>query len=130
MTAEIVILAEYRAERVENRRDDTELLRPRASRRDGLTASLSRKEQRWANHRAEPRHEMVGRCALKLTLNGKSAAIRNISRNGLMAEIGMEATPGSRLLAAFVGCQPLSARVIWKRNGLVGPEVPFGKIFP
>ena len=124
MTAEIISLAEHRAARAGNSKYAAEQFGLKASKRNGLSGILIRKERRWADHRAEPRHEMAGRCALDLTLNGKSAVVRNISGNGIMAEIDIEAPLGSRLLANFVGSRPLSARVVWKRNGLVGLEIP------
>jgi len=63
-------------------------------------------------------------CAPRLTLNGKRAVIRNVSRHGLMASIEMSAVPGSRVLAILAGSRPISARVVWQERGLVGLDVP------
>ena len=74
--------------------------------------------------RSEPRHEIEGLCAPRLTLNGKRAVIRNVSRHGLMASIEMSAVPGSRVLAILAGSRPISARVVWQERGLVGLDLP------
>ena len=61
-----------------------------------------------------------------LTLEGMDAVIRNISRSGPMAALPVKVVPRSRLLAAIAGFPPLSARVIWLREGIIGLEVPIG----
>jgi hypothetical protein len=74
--------------------------------------------------RSEPRHEIGGSCAPRLTLNGKRAVIQNVSRHGLMASVEMNAVPGSRVLAILAGSRPISARVVWQERGLVGLDLP------
>ena len=74
--------------------------------------------------RSEPRHEIKGWCSPRLTLNGKVAVIRNVSRHGLMASVEVSAVPGSRVLAILAGSRPISARVVWQERGLVGLDLP------
>jgi hypothetical protein len=80
--------------------------------------------QRQVEHRSELRHNVEGRCSPQLMLNGKVAAVRNISRHGLMAAVEMNAVPGSRILATLAGSRPISARVIWQDQGLLGLDLP------
>ena len=85
---------------------------------------LRRDEQRWADHRDEPRHSVQGKCMPFVTVNGKAARLEDVSRTGLKVRSDVGAFPGSRLLLAIAGCPPLSARVIWKRDGVMGLEAP------
>ena len=129
MTAEIVSLAEYRTSKAEPCWRGEAVLREKMPPRElgkGLRGLVPRQEQRWADHRAERRHAVEGRCAPRLTLGGAEAIIGNISRSGLMAAVPVKIVPGSRLLAVIAGYPPLSARVIWSRDGIIGLEVPIG----
>ena len=131
MTAEIVSLAAFRAS---GRRDrtygGTSLLAEKVpqERANGLAAMLPRHEQRWSDHRDEPRHPVRGKCTPALTLEGVAAKLENVSRNGLMATADLAAGLGSRVLVSLPGGRSLSARVIWKCDGLVGLEVPIGSM--
>ena len=131
MTADVVRMAEFRAMKAERCKVAPSIpprgVRPK-ERREAERGMRSPGEQRLADNRAEPRHVMEGRCVPTLRLNGHDAAIKNISRSGLMAAAPMNATPGSRLRATIAGSHPLSARVIWKRDGLIGLEVPLGSM--
>lgn len=131
MTAEVVSLASYRMVQADTRGKNgwsiLEKMRPREL-GEGLGGTVPRREQRWADHRAEPRHAFEGRCAPTLTLEGMETVIRNISRSGLMAAVPVKIVPGSRLLASIAGYPPLSARVIWSRDGIIGLEVPIGNM--
>ena len=89
---------------------------------------LRRDEQRWADHRDEPRHSVQGKCMPFVTVNGKAARLEDVSRTGLKVRSDVDAFPGSRLLLAIAGCPSLSARVIWKRDGLMGLEAPMASM--
>jgi hypothetical protein len=69
-----------------------------------------------------------GICASTLSLNGEEVEIKNICRDGVMVAAPFAAAPGARLLATIPGCKPLSARVIWERDGLIGLEMPIGSM--
>ncbi|HEU4651115.1 MAG TPA: PilZ domain-containing protein [Croceibacterium sp.] len=127
MTAQIVDLASFRAART----GAAGLLLAKPQKHDGsMTALLIRDEQRWANHRAEPRHRLDGACKLSLWLGGREATLENISRNGLMATADVPHHPGARVLVSVGGGRTLSGLVIWKRDGMVGLEVPVGTLRP
>ena len=78
--------------------------------------------------RSEPRQRMHGRCVLSLTLAGRPARLVNVSRNGLMAAADLRHKPGTRMLVSVSESNELSGRLIWKRGGLVGVEVPVDTI--
>ena len=126
MTAQIVNLASFRASKAEGAgvfvaKD------PRAGGMD-MNVLLTREEQRWADHRDEPRHRMDGTCRLSLWLGGREASLENISSNGLMAAADLPQDPGARVLVSVGGSRTLSGLVVWKRDGLVGLEVPVGTL--
>ena len=130
MTAKIVDLARYRS--MIACRDDLvswdERAGARASsvlgRQERLVTSSSCGAEGARKPRSEPRHEIDGWCSPRLTLNGKVAAIRNVSRHGLMAAVEITVDPGSRVLATLGGSRPISARVVWRDRGLVGLDLP------
>ena len=126
MTAQIVDLASFRASRAEG----AGLLFAKDPQTGGkdMGALLTREEKRWADHRDGPRHRMDGACRLSLWLGGREASLENISSNGLMAAADLPHDPGARVLVSLGGSQPLSGLVIWKRDGLVGLEVPVGTL--
>ena len=128
MTAQVVDLAHYRS-RIAREGDRIEW----ASRSvPGQPASPSGevdgRPRRLAPDRrasrSEPRHEIEGWCSPRLTLNGKVALVRNVSRHGLMASVEMNAVPGSRVLAILAGSRPISARVVWQECGVFGLDLP------
>lgn len=123
MAAEIVNLASYRA-------DKAGLLRKGECQPNppGLSVLLDRKEQRRADHRGDTRHHTEGRCLPEMWLGSAPASVCNVSPNGIMVKSDIEAPPGTRLLLSVAGCMPMSARVVWNRDGLVGLEVPFGSM--
>jgi hypothetical protein len=125
MTCEIVSLAAYRAERDHHSPTSAALS-------EGAKYEDRRKHPREQNFlteaRSEPRHPMQGRCALSLTLAGEAARLVNVSRSGLMAAADLRNKSEARILVTVAGCQELSGRLIWKRRGLVGIEVPIGTI--
>ena len=126
MTAQIVDLASFRATKAEG----AGLLftkEPQTGGKD-MNALLTREEQRWADHRDEPRHRMDGTCRLSLWLGGREARLENISSNGLMAAADLQQGPGERVLVSVGRSRSLSGLVIWKRDGLVGLEVPVGSL--
>jgi hypothetical protein len=131
MTAEVVSFAEYRAKRgtsgaaargglLWNVRSE--------ERRETPGRVLTLKKRSRVDHRAEPRYVVQGVCASALWLNGEKVEIKNISQDGVMVAAPFRAAPGARLLATIPGCRPLSARVIWERDGLIGLEVPIGSM--
>lgn len=126
MTAQIVDLASFRA----SKSAGPGFLFAKDPRPDGkdMTALLTREEQRWADHRDEPRHRMDGTCRLSLSLGGREARLENISSNGLMAAVDLPQGPGERVLVSVGRSRTLSGLVIWKRDGLVGLEVPVGTL--
>jgi hypothetical protein len=127
MAAQIVDLAHYRSMKFcegDRRESSGALTRDLTEPRGDRWAHQPGNEQRRAEMRSEPRHILDGRCSPRLTLNGKTAVIRNVSRHGLMAFSGMSAGPGSRLLAMLPGSRPISARVVWRDGGLVGLDLP------
>jgi hypothetical protein len=123
MTSEIVSLAAYRAAKGHHAPTSAPFSKE-AQRED--RRKHPRDEDYLNDTRSEPRHPMQGRCALSLTLAGETARLVNVSRSGLMAAANLRNNPGSRILVAVAGCKELSGRLIWKRNGLVGIEVPIG----
>jgi hypothetical protein len=128
VTAQIVDLAHYRSSIV--RKDDrvSSASRPASGQaaahagETGCRPRLCALEARTP--RSEPRHEIEGWCSPRLTLNGKAAVVRNVSRHGLMASVNICAAPGSRVLAIIAGSRPISARVVWQERDLVGLDLP------
>jgi hypothetical protein len=127
MTAEIVSLADYRLARGKDAAASAPSVicpkRPAMQGR-GLSTLVSRQDHRWADHRVERRHVVGGTYSPTLSVNGSRARLLNVSRNGLMAAGSRDITPGSRVLLTIAGCGPLSALVIWSRDGELGLEVP------
>jgi hypothetical protein len=121
MTSEIVSLAAYRAAKGHHAPAPPAFSNG-AKRED--RRKHPREEDYLNDTRSEPRHPMQGRCALSLILGGQTARIINVSRNGLMAAADLRQSPRSRILVTIAGCRDLSGRLIWKRAGLVGIEVP------
>jgi len=126
MTAQIVDLAAFRAAKAEG----AGLLFAKGPRHGGseMTSLLIREEPRWADQRDEQRHRLDGTCRLSLWLGGKEASLENISSNGLMATADLPQDPGSRVLVSVGGSRSLSGLVVWKRDGMVGVEVPVGSL--
>jgi hypothetical protein len=126
MTSQIVSLAAYRAAKSHHARASQFVLS------DGDQCNDRRKPLREGDYlnetRSEPRHLMSGKCAPALTLAGETARVVNVSRNGLMAAADLRNSPGSRVLVSIAGCADLSGRLLWKREGLVGVEVPIGTV--
>jgi hypothetical protein len=126
MAAQIVDLASFRASRAE-----TAGLLLNKDPRDGgkdMNSLLIREEPRWADHRDESRHRLDGTCKLSLWLGGSEASLENISRNGLMAAADLPQDPGSRVPVSVGGGRSVMGLVIWKRDGLVGLELPAGSL--
>ena len=126
MTAQIVDLASFRAAKAK----PAGLLLAKEPRHGAgdMTSLLTREEQRWADHRDEQRHRMDGKCRLSLWLGGKQASLENISRNGLMAAVDLPLNPGARVPVRVGGSSDVMGMVIWKRDGLVGLELPDGAL--
>jgi hypothetical protein len=127
MTAEIVSLADYRLARGRTPVISAAgVLCLQRSIQEGLGISglVSRQDDRWKDHRLERRFVLIGKCAVAIAVNGRPTRLLNVSRTGLMAAVSRSATPGSRVLLAVAGCSPLSALVIWSREGAMGLEVP------
>ena len=59
-----------------------------------------------------------------VTVNGKTARMEDVSRTGLKVHTDVDALPGARFLLTIAGCPSLSARLIWKRDGVMGLEAP------
>jgi len=122
MTAQIVSLAAYcaiagkigmssgshikRARLVPDRRKQPRLGKLRAERRD------------------EPRYCVEARCNPGIILGNGKVNLVNVSSNGLMIRADLPARPGTRMLMTPIGCRPVSARLVWKRDGLAGLEAP------
>lgn len=131
MTAEIVSLAKYRLARTRDAAEPhSALFRPKQPSEVGRGSRmmLSRRANRWADHRGEPRHVVEGKCVPALSVNDSAATLKNVSRNGLMAATSRGAPPGSRVLVTIAGGRSLSALVIWNHDGLMGLEVPIGSM--
>ena len=128
MTAQIVELAHYRSIMVRKGDRATSASRPASGQAASPTAETDFRPRLRAldarTPRSEPRHEIEGSCSPRLTLNGKAAVIKNVSRHGLMASVEMNAVPGSRVLAILAGSRPISARVVWQEHDLVGLDLP------
>jgi hypothetical protein len=126
MTAQIVNLASYRAAKANG--GAIGLLRAKECRDGGKTlgSMLTRQERRWADHRLEPRHAIAGTCKLDLRVAGKKADLENVSRNGMMASADLAEAPGAKVNISVGGCKTVSGLLVWKRDGLVGLEVPMG----
>ena len=89
---------------------------------------LRREEQRWVDHRDEPRHQVQGKCLPFVTVNGAAAHLEDVSRTGLKVRSNVDARLGSTLVLAIAGCPSLVARVIWRRNGVIGLEAPMASM--
>ena len=129
MTAEVVSLEHYRRASAARSASPSLLLQKQPLERDqGMAAMLRRDEQRWADHRDEPRHSVQGKCMPLVTVNGSAARLENVSRTGLKIRCDVDAHLGSRLLLTIAGCPSLSARLIWRRGGMLGLEAPMASM--
>ena len=126
MTAQVVDLASFREAKIQA----AGLLLAKEPRHNGrdMAALLTREEERWADHRDEPRRRLDGACRLSLWLGGREASLENISRNGLMATADLPHDPGAPVPVSLGGGCHATGRVIWKRDGLVGLELPDGTL--
>ena len=126
MTAQIVHLAAFRSAKSGGR------VVPRSPARQPHAAETSaasnRSTQRQPDERNEARYRLDGQCTLSLWLSGEPARLENISRTGLMAAAAVPHGPGSHLPVSLAGGRDVLARVIWKRDGMVGLELPAGSI--
>lgn len=122
MTAQIVSLATYRTARGQRGAS--------AEWHTGQDKLLSERRQRprqgelGADRRSECRYSVDGRCAPTVVLGASIVGLANVSRGGLMINSELQVRPGARLLVTLAGGRPVSARLIWKRNGLAGLEAP------
>ena len=120
MTAQIISLAAYRAAQGN----------PRASSGSHIKCARlvpdrrkhSRRGELRADRRDEVRYSVGGRCTVAFMLGNSRVDLANVSRNGFMIKAELLARPGTRILITPIGCQPVSARLIWKRDGLAGFE--------
>lgn len=128
MTAQIVCLQAHRDAKALADVSGLVAEKQAQERSGGMAAMLKRQEPRWSDHREESRHQVGGKCLPFVTVNGKVARLENVSRNGLSARSDLAAGVGSRVLVAIAGCQSLSARLIWKRDGKIGLEAPMASM--
>ena len=125
MTAEVVCLERYRRASAGAAASSSPLLEKQPIERgDGMSVMLRREEQRWVDHRDEPRHQVQGKCLPFVTVNGAAAHLEDVSRTGLKVRSNVDARLGSTLVLAIAGCPSLVARLIWRRNGVMGLEAP------
>jgi len=131
MTAEIICLERYRHANTGSRSSASSLLGKRPLERGlGMASMLRRQEPRWADHRDAPRQRVQGKWMSRVTLNGRAARLEDVSRAGLKVWCDVDAQPGAEVVIAILGCPPLSARVIWRRNGEIGLEAPLASMPP
>lgn len=120
--AQIVSLATYRAARGQR------ATASEASLDNARLLSERRKHPRQGepgnDRRSEGRSSVEGRCAPTVAVAGRVVSLANVSRSGLMIRAQFQAKPGARMLLVPPGGVPLSARLIWNRNGLAGLEAP------
>lgn len=122
MTAHIISLAGYRATQVKpSGSSGSPIKRAKlvADRREYRRLGELRDDRR-----REPRYFVGGRCTPAIVLANGRVNLANVSRNGLMITTDLQAMPGTRILMTPIGCPPVSARLIWKRDGLAGFEAP------
>lgn len=123
MTADIVSLSEFRARRGDGGSSvgqDQPLTQQRRKR--------PREGESPADRRSEHRYSVEGACAPALTVGCSTWHVANLSRNGFMVAADVRGMPGARMLVTLPGCRPVSARLIWKRNGLAGLEARLGML--
>jgi hypothetical protein len=77
-----------------------------------------------ADNRGDVRHRIDGALKLLLSINGKPAEIRNISRGGMMAEADCKMGPGAAVLIDISGCEGMIGTLVWRRGNLLGVTLP------
>ena len=129
MTAEVVCLESYRRASAGYPVSSSPLLEKRPLERgEGMAAMLRRQEQRWVDHRDGPRHHVQGICVPSVTVNGQAARLEDVSSTGLKVRSEVDARLGSSLVVAIAGCPSLSARLIWRQDGVMGLEAPMASM--
>lgn len=131
MTATIVKMASYRAARSERMAEELSRLlaaKQRSEARPTMATMVSRDELRWADQRDGHRQALTGTHVPSLLLCGTPAVVENISPNGLMATAELDRDIGASVFIDFAGCSGVSGRLVWKRDGMVGVEVPDGAL--
>jgi len=131
MTATVMNMASYRAARSERMAEELSRIlaaKQRSEARPTMATMVFREEQRWADQRDEHREALSGTHVPSLLLCGTPAAVENISPNGLMATADLDHEIGASVLIDFAGCRGVSGRLVWKRDGMVGVEVPDGAL--
>ncbi|MXO60375.1 hypothetical protein GRI89_12580 [Altererythrobacter salegens] len=122
MTAQIICLAMHRAAQ-----DQSRVLSSSNALQMGLV-SERRKHPREGklrtDRRSELRYRLDGKLTPEVTFEGRKLALANVSRNGIMVRATLRTKMPARILITPVGRSPLSAKLVWKREGLVGLEVP------
>ena len=83
-----------------------------------------RQGEQDSDRRNEPRCSLEGRCAPTAMIGNCMVGLANVSRNGLMIKADLKSMTGTRILVTPAGGPTVSARLIWKRNGLAGLEAP------
>lgn len=126
MTAKIVSLAKYRAAKGQS--GESPELRMPQSKSYCDRRKHPRQGELAVDRRVERRYSPSGECTPVVAWANGTMKIHNISRNGLMAAADLRRSPGSRVLVTAAGGYPMSARVIWKRDGMIGLEAPFGSM--
>ena len=61
-------------------------------------------------------------------MNGQAARLEDVSSTGLRVRAEVDARPGASLMVAITGCPSLLARLIWRRDGLMGLEAPMASM--
>ena len=129
MTAEVICLERYRRANAPSQTFSSPLLEKRPIEKgEGMVAMLRCDEQRWVDHRDEPRHLVQGKCMPFVTVNGQPARLEDVSRTGLKVRSNVDARLGSTLVLAIAGCASVSARLIWRRDGVMGLEAPIASM--
>ena len=127
MTAEIIDLAEARSRKAEaSSLAAAEILKVKLcpGRKPGLSDIVSVQEERWADHRCVERQPMETDTHKAVKLGGTPAVIENISDHGLMACADIDEDIGAPVFVAIGGGKAMPGRLVWKRGGKVGIEVP------
>lgn len=87
----------------------------------GLAGLVTRREQRFADQRSEPRYEGLIEAAT-LFFRGAEyrVAVANISSRGTMIEADIAPRLGESVVIALDGYSPMHAFVRWARDGRLG----------
>jgi hypothetical protein len=93
-----------------------------------MSGMIRRNTARVIDMRREPRYPAPADASDKLLVGGAITEVQNISPSGMLISGATDRKVGQRVVSQFAGCEPITGRVAWMRDNLVGIALPANSI--